>query len=181
METRKGVQYFKVKWVDIAPAGSTWEPASHFIGDPAKAALLSFRQKRAADQAAVDAARAELRAGKQSGTDDAGIDKVQDTSKDDELCSDETNAALVKLQFRKKHSDVWKFFAPKRFEVAANAYMAKCKMCGVDIKALNTTNLKAHLNSIHADEMCKFKTENTKESALLALLLFFCSLFILIV
>ena len=112
METRKGVQYFKVKWVDIAPAGSTWEPASHFIGDPAKAALLSFRQKRAADQAAVDAARAELRAGKQSGTDDAGIDKVQDTSKDDELCSDETNAALVKLQFRKKHSDV--SFSPQR-------------------------------------------------------------------
>ena len=55
METRKKVQFFKVKWADIAPAGSTWEPAAHFMRDPA---LPVFRQKRDADQAATDVARA---------------------------------------------------------------------------------------------------------------------------
>ena len=29
METRKKVQFFKVKWADIAPAGNAWEPAAH--------------------------------------------------------------------------------------------------------------------------------------------------------
>ena len=58
METRKKVQFFKVKWADIAPAGSTWEPATHFMRHPAKQALPVFRQKRDADQAATDVARA---------------------------------------------------------------------------------------------------------------------------
>jgi hypothetical protein len=169
METRKKVQYFKVKWVDIAPAGSTWEPAAHFIGDPAKQALSLFRQKRAADQAATDVARAERRSGKTPGTENVDGDHAATTGTEREvdMVTDDTNGANPKqLQFRKRHSDVWKFFAPKRFEVSSNAYLAKCKICNIDIKALNTTNLKAHLNSMHADAMCKFKTDCTKESVL---------------
>lgn len=164
METRKGVPYFKVKWVDIAPAGSTWEPAAHFIGDPAKTALSVFRQKRASDQAATEVARAQVRAGNKSGTRHASGGDNVGSDRDVDVVSDDTNCAMTKQQFRKKQSDVWKFFAHKRFEVAANAYLAKCKICGIDIKALNTTNLKAHLNSIHAEQMCKYKTDNNKAS-----------------
>jgi hypothetical protein len=175
METRKKVQYFKVKWVNIATAGNTWEPVAHFIGDPAKQALSAFRQKRAADEAAADAARAQRRSGNTPGNTPGndnvnGDNAATGTDRDIEMATDDTNGANARhLQFRKKHSDVWNFFAPKRFEVQSNAYLAKCKMCGVDIKALNTTNLKAHLNSMHANEMCKFKTDCKKESVPLVL------------
>ena len=127
METRKKVQYFKVKWVNIATAGNTWEPAAHFIGDPAKQALSAFRQKRAADEAAADAARAQRRSGNTPGNTPGndnvnGDNAATGTDRDIEMVTDDTNGANARhLQFRKKHSDVWNFFAPKRFEVQSNA------------------------------------------------------------
>ena len=146
METRKKVQYFKVKWVNIATAGNTWEPVAHFIGDPAKQALSAFRQKRAADEAAADAARAQRRSGNTPGNTPGndnvnGDNAATGTDRDIEMATDDTNGANARhLQFRKKHSDVWKFFAPKSFEVSSNAYLAKCKICSIDIKALTENN-----------------------------------------
>jgi hypothetical protein len=63
METRKKIQYFKVKWVDISDSGNTWEPSAHFIGDPAKTALAAFRQKKASLEAAHEEEKAKLRTG----------------------------------------------------------------------------------------------------------------------
>ena len=161
METRKKIQYFKVKWANIAERGCTWEPAAHFVGDPAKAALSAFRQKRVAEQAAVDAARAERRAGKRPADNEAG--DVGDADDDVQAVHPKAvQAAPYTNKFRKKQSEVWKFFEGKVFDSVVGAYVAKCKICGINIKALNTTNLKAHLNSLHPKEMVTFKVQNNK-------------------
>ena len=167
METRKKVQYFKVKWLNISEAGNTWEPTSHFIGDPATTALAAFRQKMASRQAAHEAEKAQLRAGKKRATDELVDDEAADATdvdeeEGDEVCVVPTSSKRQRINYRKKQSDVWKFFESKVFYKTQGAYYSKCRLCGTLIKALNTTNQRAHLNSCHAKEMVQFKCDNNK-------------------
>ena len=46
-----------MKWAGICDKGSTWEPVEHLIGDVAKTALHSFKEKRAREATALDEAR----------------------------------------------------------------------------------------------------------------------------
>ena len=41
-----GVQRYKVKWVGIPSAGSTWEPEEHFVGEAAQAKLADYQRKQ---------------------------------------------------------------------------------------------------------------------------------------
>ena len=169
METRKQVQYFKVKWVNISDAGNRWEPTAHFIGDPAKTALAAFRQKTASRQAAHDAEKAQIRAGKKRAQEDVANEATTteaDEDDDDDVGVAATASKRIRIHHMKKQSDVWKFFESKTFDKTRGAYYSKCKLCGTHIKALNTTNQRAHLNSCHGKEMVQFKCDNSKVSPL---------------
>ena len=118
MQTRKQVEYFKIKWIDIAPKGCTWEPAAHLIGDQAKAALSAFRQQRAAEQEADETIRRARRAGK------AAEANAQELSPDDDLriidpqgagsqLPSALNCIVKRANGRKQSSDVWRFFTRK--------------------------------------------------------------------
>jgi hypothetical protein len=159
MQTRKKVEYFKIKWIDIAPEGCTWEPAAHLIGDQAKAALSAFRQQRAAQQEADDAIRRARRAGK------AAEANAQELSPDDDLRIIDPQGAgptVKRANGRKQSSDVWRFFHSKEFNEEEKGFYARCKICSVPIKVCNTTNLQAHLNSCHPKEVVEFKVEANK-------------------
>ena len=45
MQTKKGIQYFKLKWSNIPQGRCTWEPASYFVGASAKT-VLDFAKTR---------------------------------------------------------------------------------------------------------------------------------------
>ena len=166
METRKKIQYFKVKWVDISDSGNTWEPSAHFIGDPAKTALAAFRQKKASLEAAHEEEKAKLRTGQKRVVADVAEDGDVAVTTDDEeetgIANMHNTSKRTKIQHRKKQSDVWNFFESKTYDKTRGAYYSKCKLCGTDIKALNTTNQRAHLNSCHSKEMVQYKCDNNK-------------------
>ena len=151
METRKGVEHFKVKWADIAEDGATWEPASHFNGDPAKGALAEFRQRRAAEMQRHEEELAARRRGKTPTT----TAPSQATTEDDgfEIVASSSNpSAKEKLAFRRKQSGVWKYYEKKRNVTTLGGTYARCKLCKKDIKCSNTTNLWAHFNNAHPEE-----------------------------
>ena len=163
MQTRKKVEFFKIKWVDIAPEGCTWEPAAHLIGDGAKAALAAFRQQRAADQEAHEAVRRARRAGKAADSDATVPSQDEEVNVMDCRAAGSNKVSLVKRpNGRKQSSDVWRFFHSKEFNEEEKGYYSRCKLCSVPIKVLNTTNLQAHLNSCHPKQVVEFKVETSK-------------------
>lgn len=147
---QKGVEFFKVKWRNIASQGSTWEPIEHLRDDASKASLLAFREARASATAAFEsrkkaAREGALETGNQSTDTDVDLDKQPNT-----------------FHFRKPRSDVWNFFQPKYFDTSKKAEYAKCRFCDSAIKCANTTNLNAHLVAKHADEIKNEKINSGK-------------------
>ena len=152
---QKGVEYFKVKWINISPQGSTWETLEHLRGDAAKAALMGFREAKAAEIAAFESKKKAARQGQ--------LEKNQST--DTEVDSlDEADKQPYIFHFRRPRSDVWKYFYPKFFDMVKKAEYAKCRFCDSAIKCANTTNLNAHLTAKHADEMKNDKIQSGKVS-----------------
>ena len=159
---QKGVEYFKVKWINISPQGSTWEPLEHLRGDATKAALMGFREAKAAEIAAFESKKKAARQGQ--------LEKIQST--DTEVDSlDEADKQPYIFHFRRPRSDVWKYFYSKFFDRVKKAEYAKCRFCDSAIKCANTTNLNAHLTAKHADEMKNDKIQSGKVS-LASLLLY---------
>ena len=59
------------------------------------------------------------------------------------------NLKVEDIRFKQKLSDVWCHFeAPKLYN---GHKKAKCKVCEKLISAVNTTNLRSHMNSLHKD------------------------------
>ena len=160
------MEYFKVKWVDIAEEGSTWEPAASFQGDAAKTALANFRQERAAYASKVEAAKAARRAGKQPAPTSAArnpqveADNAADNASDEVVIADNPNGITSHKHaaFRRKQSWVWRWYGPKFYCQERGGYYVKCKICAEVVKHVNTTNLAFHLNGKHPKEMCDDKT-----------------------
>ena len=147
---QKGVEFFKVKWKNIAPQFSTWEPIKHLRGDALKAALMTFREARSSVMAAFEsrkkaARQGTLDVGNQSTDTDVDVEKQPNT-----------------FHFRKARNDVWKYFYPKYFDTVKKADYSKCRFCDSAIKCANTTNLNAHLIAKHADEMKNDKMNSGK-------------------
>jgi hypothetical protein len=158
MQTKKGIQYFKVKWSNIPEGGCTWEPASHFIGDSAKTVLATFRQERA-QQETQKGSRFSGKRPMCNSDADIDVQIVDGSGTCPETPSNKLTGNLLAYH-RRKSSDVWRFFGPKYFDKEDNCYYARCKICEMPVKVLNTTNLKSHLNSRHGKEMVQFKDDN---------------------
>jgi hypothetical protein len=61
-----------------------------------------------------------------------------------------------------KTSDVWDFFDfPKLYN---GSKKAKCKICEKLISAVNTTNLRSHMNSVHKQEVTNSLIDNDNVS-----------------
>lgn len=62
---------------------------------------------------------------------------------------EEENLKVEDIRVKQKLSDVWCHFeAPKLYN---GHKKAKCKVCEKLISAVNTTNLRSHMNSLHKD------------------------------
>ena len=109
-------------------------------GDAAKAALMGFREARAAKIAAFESKKKAARQGQ--------LEKNQST--DTEVDSlDEADKHPYIFHFRRPRSDVWKYFYPKFFDRVKKAEYANCRFFDSAIKCANTTNL--NLTAKHAD------------------------------
>jgi hypothetical protein len=109
----KKVEFFKVKWKGISTDGNTWEPASHFEGDSAKAVLAAFRKARADDKHEEDE------------VGDEGED-VEDDHDDDEI---DKYFALPQLPYCKDGTDTdileWWRVSARQFDLPYLAKMAR--------------------------------------------------------
>ena len=148
-QTKKNVEYFKVKWAGINDKGSTWEPVDHLVGDDAKAALRLFKEKRAREAAAHEEARkaslAQLPA-------DVEVD-------DDTPFLRET---AVRGRRRRQSSAAWKHYGNKYFDNDLKGLYTNCKHCNKAIKVVNTSNLMAHIAQKHPELLTEEKVSERK-------------------
>ena len=170
---KQRIEFFKVKWKGISPEGNTWEPASHFQGEDAKAVLAAFRKARAEDMHEHDQDAAGRRAGigngevdGGSGADEGGKRSRSGTRRDTgsgtaDVDGEGDEVAIVdsgtqNKKQRQNRSDVWKFFYPRYWDTngpSGKGYYAKCRLCQYALKVSNTTNLRGHLDKRHAGHM----------------------------
>ena len=85
---------------------------------------------------------------------------AQDTAKEDVARNEVQTVEDCKL--KTKSSNVWDHFhAPKLYN---GSKKAKCKICDKLISAVNTTNLRSHMNSVHKSEVAKALVESENVS-----------------
>lgn len=154
VKLQKKVEYFKVRWQGISEKGDTWEPAAHLEGDEAKAALHVFKEKRAADLAAVQ----EQRRARAAGNGDSSEGAAEAAEDNDVQIVEQPN----QCRKRKAQSDVWKWYTPKYYDASRMGTYAKCRHCLKPIKVVNTSNLSAHISQKHPELMAKDKEKVLK-------------------
>ena len=179
-QIKKKVEYFKVKWVDIADKGCTWEPLAHLIGDEAKQALHVFKEKRAAEAAAEAEARRARAAGADGAAAGVGNPTAAAGAAGATADSDVVIVEPTTKKPRRKSSSCWQFFNPKYYDPELKGHYAKCKLCQRPIKVVNTSNLTAHLNQKHPEEVCDEKEKVFKvkplSTCLFSIFFLFCEL-----
>jgi hypothetical protein len=85
---------------------------------------------------------------------------AQDTAKEDVARNEVQTVEDCKL--KTKSSNVWDHFhAPKLYN---GSKKAKCKICDKLISAVNTTNLRSHMNSVHKQEVTNSLIDNDNVS-----------------
>lgn len=143
-----------MKWAGICDKGSTWEPVEHLIGDVAKTALHSFKEKRAREATALD----EARKAALSGSADPG--RVEDD--EDKFTGNAENRG----HRRRQSSAAWKHYGNKYYDSELKGQYANCKHCTKAIKVVNTSNLMAHISQRHPELLLQEKVIGIKVKAL---------------
>ena len=93
---------------------------------------------------------------------------VQDAAK--EAAARDVVDVVEDCRVKAKTSNVWDFFdAPKLYN---GSKKAKCKICEKLISAVNTTNLRSHMNSVHKQEVTNSLIESEKVSHIFLSLMF---------
>lgn len=139
-------QLFYVKWIDINNQGSTWEPASHLVGEKAEALLELYLKMRANEKEAAEKKKADALAGLLVETGKSGDAGGSSSTRERDL-----DRELKRKRERTNESIVWDHFGSWYWDnsVVPAAKRAECKLCNKVISASSTTNLRTHLAAAH--------------------------------
>ena len=161
----------QIRWDAMPPDGDTWEPLCNLESAVAQEKVQEYKDNRTQDMQASLVLVFCYVSGHNRSIPCALFLQITTKAKvgnspgsrSDATVSSDTNCAAEEIRhpLRSQRSSVWAYFSGKYTGTCARS-LAECKLCKKVLSACNTTNLKAHLTSVHRHQYVTDRIKDEK-------------------